>query len=510
MSDKVHSDEMIKYQEEITSIGFDVLGFLGEGSYGKVLSVRRDNNIYAMKVMKYNFSKSIDNYAFCELYFTKYFNHPNIIKRSECGFTEHYCYFLMDRADYTFDEIILDPELSLDTIKDYVFKISDAIHHMHLHGYVHGDIKPVNILLKDDRLLICDLGYVKNIENAEGGELPVSECQTRCYRAPEQYHLNTIKINNYRKRFGKKSHISELASYSIEGEYWSLGILFLDIIYSVPFIMSEGNSVSEMFDHNRTNMLYHYFLEKASSRKSTVFDTIKWMFGEPRNDRIELLELVCKYLLRLDPRERSLASFVNALNHKLSMIIKPPYGLFDTIDIWTHQVAIDWMIEVGTELNIPLLVTMNTIDFYLTYVNLFVKKEYQLFIVVSVWLMSSIFVTTNQCPEINELIELTTNIYTVENFSDMVRRIMILTDGYPRFDSTYNKLTSLEMVKEAYHIMSDVEKYTEYQSRDCLVNELILKYSTQSGTKIKNILTYVPSSKTISSESGDDMSDLSE
>lgn len=79
--------------------------------------------------------------------------------------------------------------LSEKKVKLYMYQLLKALDFMHRSGIFHRDIKPYiyynpseNILLKDDHLVIADLGSCKGIYSKP----PFTEyISTRWYRAPE-------------------------------------------------------------------------------------------------------------------------------------------------------------------------------------------------------------------------------------------------------------------------------------------------------------------------------------
>lgn len=67
-------------------------------------------------------------------------------------------------------------------IKSVMWQLLKATDHMHRNGIFHRDIKPENVLIRDERVKLCDFGSCRGIRSKQ----PFTEyISTRWYRAPE-------------------------------------------------------------------------------------------------------------------------------------------------------------------------------------------------------------------------------------------------------------------------------------------------------------------------------------
>lgn len=96
----------------------------------------------------------------------------------------YYIYYIEEKKEgepleyvkeYTFYEII-----------DFIFQMVENIIIMNKKGYVHRDIKPDNIIVKDNKYSLIDGGICKNIYEDENLTVIGSAIGTKRYRAPEQ------------------------------------------------------------------------------------------------------------------------------------------------------------------------------------------------------------------------------------------------------------------------------------------------------------------------------------
>ena len=98
---------------------------------------------------------------------------------------------------------------------------------MHKHGYFHRDVKPENILIKDDHLKLADFGSCRLINTTP----PYTEyISTRWYRAPECILTN--------------------GDYSSKMDMWSAGCVFYEIMTLRPLFpgTDEFDQISKIHE----------------------------------------------------------------------------------------------------------------------------------------------------------------------------------------------------------------------------------------------------------------------
>lgn len=474
--------------EGIESVGYTPLKLLGKGTYGKVIKVKsnasdlEEDEIYAMKLMKYKVTEKgeVEDYsAFTEAYFTRFFKHPNVIRRNEFNYIgDNYTYFNMELADGTLEDVI--PNLTKDEMYQYAHEIADAIHYIHRGGFAHCDIKPVNVLLVNGQIKLADLGFIRIKENTLNDFFSETICQTVNYRPPEQYTINEKYLEPYTNLVINKfkSTIKEISSNIFTGEYWSLGILILDMLYGISFVTVHG---TEKYKYGYYNFLKDLAKITIEEDDLELYDIIIDMYGAPKD--IPLLQAVCQHLLALDPRKRSIVNFLEdpvflpyGYTHSKIPFIYPSTNKMykgNVNELYYHQIAINWLIELTKDLKCPLFTTMNAIDFYLQHCHKYVRESYQLLIVVTVFLIERILVPTDVNISIDSLVYMTDDSFTKDQFREMVRKIETEYDGYPVFESLYFYLPSLQLVEKGFRRMVDIKEYISYGSPRNIADQLI-------------------------------------
>jgi NIMA (never in mitosis gene a)-related kinase len=80
-------------------------------------------------------------------------------------------------------DVILEKELTEETILDIFIQIVQAIQYIHSHNIVHRDMKPDNIFLMKERTVkIGDYGFARNIE---ASSMKITSAGTSHYISPK-------------------------------------------------------------------------------------------------------------------------------------------------------------------------------------------------------------------------------------------------------------------------------------------------------------------------------------
>ncbi|QBD81522.1 hypothetical protein EPA93_38355 [Ktedonosporobacter rubrisoli] len=177
---------------------YEVIGFIGAGSYGYVYKVREDiplSRILALKVLRMDklTAKAQANF-FQEARRIATMQHPNILPVYNFGQLKEneQPYIVMEYAPQTILDLFRRSDGSrrlafAEELIPYVQQAADALHYVHNTGLVHQDVKPGNLLIgRSGQILLSDFGttfYLGMQTHASLGEVT----GTAAYMPPEQW-----------------------------------------------------------------------------------------------------------------------------------------------------------------------------------------------------------------------------------------------------------------------------------------------------------------------------------
>jgi DNA-binding NarL/FixJ family response regulator len=181
--------------------GYRIRGELAEGGMTRILLAERleDGQEVALKIMPVEQETDGDllRRFMREYSLIAKLSHPNVIRIHERGFAADFAYIAMDyypRGDLR--QRIRGP-ISPRTALDYVFQIADGVGAAHSQGIVHRDIKPGNILFRDDATLaVTDFGIAKDLVSNQRLTQEKVLLGTVHYMSPEQINSTEVGVQS--------------------------------------------------------------------------------------------------------------------------------------------------------------------------------------------------------------------------------------------------------------------------------------------------------------------------
>ena len=179
---------------------YEVVSFIGTGSYGHVYKVREPaplSRILALKVLRTDqFNEKAQASFFDEARRIASMHHPNILPIYNFGELEdRRPYLVMEYAPKTILDLFRKADGTRrlaypEELVRYVEQAASALHYVHEGGFIHQDVKLANLLIgRDGQILLSDFGatfYLGMQTHASLSEVT----GTAPYMPPEQWQGN--------------------------------------------------------------------------------------------------------------------------------------------------------------------------------------------------------------------------------------------------------------------------------------------------------------------------------
>ncbi|MCC6441968.1 MAG: serine/threonine protein kinase [Armatimonadetes bacterium] len=112
-------------------------------------------------------------------------DHPNIVNAIACGLTDRLPYIVLEYVNgASLDTILQKGPVSLEEAARIIAQVASGLDYAHARGVIHHDIKPANIILREDGIaLLTDFGIAASL--ADRSEEPVIRAGSPAYMSPE-------------------------------------------------------------------------------------------------------------------------------------------------------------------------------------------------------------------------------------------------------------------------------------------------------------------------------------
>jgi eukaryotic-like serine/threonine-protein kinase len=143
----------------------------------------------ALKVLRPELAASLGPHRFLgEIRVVANLQHPHILPLFDSGSANGFLYYVMPfvEGESLRQRLLREPRLPLAEALRIAREAADALAYAHEHGVVHCDVKPENILLQKDHVLVADYGIARAANLGELASRSAPVFGTPQYMSPEQ------------------------------------------------------------------------------------------------------------------------------------------------------------------------------------------------------------------------------------------------------------------------------------------------------------------------------------
>jgi calcium/calmodulin-dependent protein kinase I len=221
--------KLTKEQEDadFKSMGWEVGKELGSGHFAKVKLATRvsDKQQAACKIIEKPKTQKKKDLVANEHKVLTSIDHPYCVKCFDAFETDDRLYLFMELMEggELFDRIVDMGHFTEQMAQEAVYKLLDALHHMHQKGIAHRDLKPENMLMTskqpDAICKITDFGLSKFFD--EQSSLMKTPCGTPGSIAPEVLHMR---------------------GYDFKCDIWSFGVIVYILLCGFPPFYADNDA----------------------------------------------------------------------------------------------------------------------------------------------------------------------------------------------------------------------------------------------------------------------------
>ena len=171
---------------------------IGKGNFAVIYKGTNilTNKIVAIKKIEVDNINKLKKNVRREIELHTKLDHPNIVKLYYVILDRdnHIIYLIMEYCTSDFTNFQKRRPIKETYINKYMTQFRDGLQYLAQHNIFHRDLKPQNILVKNDVIKISDFGLAKEIQKDTANLLKQTYCGSPLYMAPEM--MNYRKYDN--------------------------------------------------------------------------------------------------------------------------------------------------------------------------------------------------------------------------------------------------------------------------------------------------------------------------
>ncbi|KPA84962.1 putative mitogen-activated protein kinase [Leptomonas pyrrhocoris] len=203
---------------------YEVLGILGEGTYGVVMKARNRITGKLVAIKRFKQTEEDDHVRKTskrEVRMLQQLRHPNVVRLEEVFRREGKLHLVFEFIDKTILQVLEGTSRGIPSrdLRRYTYQLLRGVDFCHANNIIHRDVKPENVLIDQHGMLkLCDFGFARQMTTK--GKY-TDYVATRWYRAPE------LLVGD--------------VSYGKPVDVWAVGCMFAELSDGQPLFPGESD-----------------------------------------------------------------------------------------------------------------------------------------------------------------------------------------------------------------------------------------------------------------------------
>ncbi|KAL4425063.1 hypothetical protein ABPG77_001841 [Micractinium sp. CCAP 211/92] len=314
--------------------GYDVLGIIGEGTFGRVYLARHSSQPGRFLALKHMKPPQKEYEGLCatalrEVMLLKALSHPNIvsldslhISPAELSLCLAFPYAETDLYDVIKHHRERQSAMLPHVFKSAMYQLLAGLAYLHSNWVLHRDLKPSNILLEQGRLKIADFGLARSVRQPLEPLWNNGVVVTIWYRAPEL--------------------LLDAKHYTGAIDVWAVGCIMAELLLLRPLFQGEERKGSQdVFQDDQLNRIFAALGHPGSQTPWVHLDSLRhWREDtggcrtrKPEHGSVNLKQMLWENspLLRSFPKPDSLLELL------LSMLTLDPNARITAAAALQHE-----------------------------------------------------------------------------------------------------------------------------------------------------------------------------
>lgn len=251
------------------------LKLLHNGNNSKTILISINNNKYVIK--RYYMESSLEFLR--EFDILRSLDHKNIIKPVNIT---RFIAFSFDFVGKSLRSFILNKKLLKENVKSYSLQIVKGLRYIHSKDIIHFDLKPENIIIKNNIVKIIDFGSAKYINEV-------------------------IKAQDFTNTYTSLEYLLSLSTAHYFKDIWSFGCIFYEMIFYRHIFENENTfklvfEILKVFGSPTKESYKNLNVKHLDFFK--IFGYSSDMFDQRLEKSDEKLKIIVKKMFEMNPFDR--------------------------------------------------------------------------------------------------------------------------------------------------------------------------------------------------------------